>query len=139
MSEIQLMGGNLTLKHRYFDLIQFIENSFYLRFNVKTDPERRGRELSIALLFRVKTCREGARTPLLVSGQRVNGGRPLGSATSHTRYFGLKQLFEKSFCLFFNLKTDPGRGGRQLSIALFLGSRHVGKVPARPFKFLGRG
>ena len=84
MSEIQLMGGNLTLKHRYFDLIQFIENSFYLCFNVKIDPERGGRELLIALLLRVKTCREGPHTPLQVSGQGVKGGRPPGSATSHT-------------------------------------------------------
>ena len=63
MSEIQHMGGNLTLKHRYFGLIQFIEKRFYLFFNLKTDPERGGPELSIALLFRVKTCWEGIRTP----------------------------------------------------------------------------
>ena len=64
------MGGNLTLKHRYFGLIQFIEKSFDLFFNLKTDPERGGRELSIALLFfRVETCREGTRTPLQVLGR----------------------------------------------------------------------
>ena len=84
MSEIQHMGGDLTLKHRYFGLIQFIENKNYLFFNLKTDPERGGRQLSIALLFRVETCREGTRTPLQVSGQGMKGGRPPGSATSHT-------------------------------------------------------
>ena len=103
MSDIQLMGGgNLTLKHRYFDLIQFIENSPYLCFNVKTDPERRGRELSIALLFRVETCREGTRTPLQVSGQGVNGGRPPGSATAIPPVFWFKATYCKKFVFVFH-------------------------------------
>ena len=105
MSEIQLMGGDLTLKHRYFDLIQFIEHSFYLCFNLKTDPERRGRELSIALLFRVETRREGTRTPLQVSGQGVNGGRPPGSATAIPQVFWFKAIYCKKLLFVFQSKN----------------------------------
>ena len=101
MSEIQHMGGNLTLKHRYFGLIQFIENKNYLFFNLKKDPERGGRQLSIALLFRVETCREGTRTPLQVSGQGVNGGRPPGSATSHTTGILVQRFFLQKFLFVF--------------------------------------
>ena len=66
-------------------------------FNLKTDSERGGRELSIAHKIRVETCREGTRTPLQVSGKGGEGGRSHGSATSHTGYFGLMQLLEKKF------------------------------------------
>ena len=73
--------GSTTSHTRYFGLIQVLEKSFHLFFNLKTDPERGGRELSIAHKIRVETCWEGSHTPLKVSGKGVkvvdHMGRPL--------------------------------------------------------------
>ena len=56
---------------RYFGLMQFLEKLFHLFFNLKTAPERGGRELSIAHKIRVETCREGSHTSLQVSGNEI--------------------------------------------------------------------
>ena len=67
--------------------MQFLEekrkktNKKTLCFNLRTDPERGGRELSIAHKIRAETCRKGSYTPLQVSGNEVKVvdymGRPL--------------------------------------------------------------
>ena len=93
-----------------------MENKFSFVFQSENDPERGGRELSIAHKIGVETCREGSHTPSSF-WEGGEGGRSHGSATSHTRHFALMQVLKKSFHLFFNLKPDPERGGRQLSIA----------------------
>ena len=59
----------------------FSQKSFYFFFNLKTDPERGGRELWNAHKSRAETCREGSHTPLQVSGNEMrvvdHMGRPL--------------------------------------------------------------
>ena len=68
---------------------------------MKIDPERVGRELSIALNNRVETCREGTRTPLQNSGKGVKGGRfDLDLVKIRTRYFLLSNSLD--FFLFLN-------------------------------------
>ena len=95
----------------------FWKSSFHLCFNLKTYPERGGRELSIAHKIRAQTCREGSHTSLQVSGNEVkvvdHMGRPLAIPGILVWY----KFWKKSSHLFFNLKTDPERGGRELSIA----------------------
>ena len=56
--------------------MHFLKKKFYFCFNLETDPDRGGRELSIAHKIRVETCREGSHTPLQASGK----GRSHGSA-----------------------------------------------------------
>ena len=69
-------------------MIQVLKKSSHLFFNLKTDPERGGRELSIAHKIRAETCREGSHTPLQVSGKGVKGGRfDLDFAQNEHRYF----------------------------------------------------
>ena len=75
-------------------MIQVLKKSFHLFFNLKTDPERGGRELSIAHKIRVETCREGSHTPLQVSEKGVKGGRSdLDFAQNPTQVFLFEQFF----------------------------------------------
>ena len=75
-------------------------------FNLKTDPERGGRELSIAHKIRVETYQEGSNTPLQVSEKGVKGGRSdLDFAQNEHRYFCLNNFFDNSFKIFFQSQT----------------------------------
>ena len=96
--------GSTTSHTRHFGLIQVLEKSFHLFFNLKTDPERGGRELSIAHKIRVETCREGSHTPLQGSGKGVKGGRSdLDFAQNEHRYFVSSNFLNILFYFIFSI------------------------------------